>query len=208
MTPVEIEMVVQAYALTGNKAKVARDLSCSPSTVAKIIKEATLNKDLQAARTNTLNDLAGRVHGKTIDILESITPSDMESGRQLRRNANGEIIGKTEWGPSLLQKVTAAAILTDKTKIIEETKAALNADQAGGEQGLMLPSTVQSALRMLGSKISRIKGFEIQFEDKHQDLTQRIQDTVAAAEASPHVEEADYEEISLDDFDGNSAGES
>ena len=210
VTQTQRELVVQAYALTGNKSQVVRDIGLSRPTVIKILKEAETNKELQKARTRALDSLAGQVHGKTTEILDSIGPQDLESGLQLRRNAEGEVIGKVAWGPSLLQKVTAAAILTDKVKVVEETKAAINADAgAGGDIGLPLPSTVQESLRMLGRKVKRIKAFDIQFESNQPEMTQRIQDTIAEAEVHPEVEEADYEELTMDSFDNpTQAGES
>ena len=195
------ELCVQAYALSGNKSQVARDLNLSRPSVVKIIRESETNRELQKARKRALDDMAGQVHGKATEIIESIAPVDLESGRELRRNGEGQVIGKVEWGPSLLQKVTAAAILTDKIKIIEETKQALLADNESGQGGLPLPSSVQESLRLLGAKIKRIKVLDVQFESKQPELTERLQDTVAAAEAHPDIEEADYEEIQFDDFD-------
>lgn len=209
ITTTQKELVVQAFALTGNKSQVCRDLNLSRPSVIKILKEAETNKELQKARTRALDALAGQVHGKTNEIINSISPVDLESGLQLRRNAEGEVVGKVAWGPSLLQKVTAAAILTDKIKIIEETKAAINADAGSGHDGGMpLPGTVQESLRLLGRKVKRIKAFDIQFEANQPDMSQRIQDTVAEAEVHPDIQEADYEELSLDSFDNPSkAGE-
>jgi hypothetical protein len=141
------------------------------------------------------------VHGKTHEILESVGPADLESGREFRYDSDGNMIGKVEWGPSLMQKVTAAAILTDKLKAIEETKQAITADGGMDQNGLPLPSTVQESLQLLGRKIKRLRMLDVQFDDKQPDLSQRIQDQVAAAEAHPDVDEADYEEIKLSDFD-------
>ena len=209
ITTTQKELVVQAFALTGNKSQVCRDLNLSRPSVIKILKEAETNKELQKARTRALDALAGQVHGKTNEIINSISPVDLESGLQLRRNADGEVVDKVAWGPSLLQKVTAAAILTDKIKIIEETKAAINADAGSGHDcGMPLPGTVQESLRLLGRKVKRIKAFDIQFEANQPDMSQRIQDTVAEAEVHPDIQEADYEELSLDSFDNPSkAGE-
>jgi len=195
------ELVVQAFALTGNKSQVCRDLNFSRPTVIKILKEAETNRELQKARSRALEGLAGQVHGKTTEILESITPSDLESGRELFRNDEGQVIRKVEWGPSLLQKVTAAAILTDKVRVIEETKKVLEVDPGAGQTGLPLPGTVQASLKLLGAKIKRIKAFDIQFESKQPELSERLQATVAAAEAHPEIEDADYEDISMDSFD-------
>lgn len=201
LTNADKELIVQAYAITGNKSQVVRMTSFSRPTVQKVLREAESNKELQKARTRALEDLAGQVHGKTNEILESIGPEDLESGRQLRYNAEGEVVGKVEWGPSLMQKVTAAAILTDKLKAVQETKQIIAAEGGADQAGLPLPGTVQESLRLLGNKVKRLRMLDVQFEDKQPDLTERIQAQVAAAEAHPDVDEADYEEIRLEDFD-------
>ena len=160
---------------------------------------------MQVARKRALDELAGQVHGKTHEILESISPSDLESGRQLFHDEEGRVTRKVEWGPSLLQKVTAAAILTDKVKVIEETKAVLEADPGAGQTGLPLPGTVQESLRLLGAKLKRIRVLDVQFDSKQPELSERLQNTVTEAALHPEVENADYEEISkpitMDDFD-------
>lgn len=204
------EMIVQVFAICGNKAQTARELGISQPTVYKTLKEAETNRELQKARTRALDELAGQVHGKTVEIMESISPTDLESGRELIRNEEGQVVRKVEWGPSLLQKVTAAAILTDKCKVIEETKAAIAQDASTGEGGMPLPGTVQESLRQLGQRIKRLRVLDVQFDAKQPELTQKLQDTVAAAEVHPDCEEADYEEIKLDDFDNpmGDAGES
>ena len=202
VTQTQRELVVQAYAMTGNKSQVVRDIGLSRPTVIKILKEAETNRELQKARTRALESLAGQVHGKTVEIMNSIGPQDLESGLELFRNDDGQVIRKVTWGPSLLQKITSAAILTDKIKIIEETKAAINADSGSDNiGGLPLPSSVQESLRLLGRRIKRIKAFDIQFEANQPELSQKLQDTVAAAAIHPEVEEADYEEITMDSFD-------
>ena len=201
LTPADEELIVQTFALCGNKSQVARRLNFSRPTVAKVLKKAETNRELQVARGRALDELAGQVHGKTVEILESISPADLESGRELIRNDEGQVVRKVEWGPSLLQKVTAAAILTDKTKVIEETKTALEADAAGDPNALPLPGTVQGALKQLGQRLKRLRILDVQFDSKQPELTEKLQDAVAAAEAHPEIDEADYEEIKLDDFD-------
>jgi len=199
------EMIVQVFALTGNKSRTAQELGVSRPSVLKVLKEAETNKELQVARKRALDELAGQVHGKTHEILESISPSDLESGRQLFHDEEGRVTRKVEWGPSLLQKVTAAAILTDKVKVIEETKAVLEADPGAGQTGLPLPGTVQESLRLLGAKLKRIRVLDVQFDSKQPELSERLQNTVTEAALHPEVENADYEEISkpitMDDFD-------
>ena len=195
------ELVVQAFALTGNKSQVCRDLNLSRPTVMKILKAAETNKELQVARKRALDELAGQVHGKTVEIMESIGPQDLESGLQLHKNEAGLVTRAVHWGPSLMQKVTSAAILTDKLRVIEETKAAIMADAGTEQGGLPLPGTVQESLKLLGAKLKRIRILDLQFDSKQPELTERLQDVTAEAALHPDVEDADFEEITMDDFD-------
>lgn len=200
LTNADKEVIIQAYAVTGNKSAVERITSYSRPTIVKVIKEAETNRELQKARQRALDSLAGQVHGKAVEVIDSIAPSDLESGRELIRNDEGQVVRKVEWGPSLLQKVTAAAILTDKVKIIAETKRAIAADNDSGAHNMPSPSTVQEALRTIGNKVARIRALDIQFQDKQPELSQRLQDAVTAAQVHPDIEEADYREISPEDF--------
>lgn len=204
LTQFQREMIIQAYALCGNKAQVAREIGCGKSTVHKVVKQAQSDKALQKARTSALEDVAGQVHGKAVEIIESIGEQDLESG--LIKNYGDKddpdrLTSVKAYGPSLLQKVTSAAILTDKLKVIEETKQAVLADGGGGEGGLPLPGTIQESLRLLGQKIKKLRIIDVQFDSKHEDTVSKVQETAHAAELHKDVDEADYEDLSPPDFD-------
>ena len=201
VTQLQKEMLIQAYALCGNKSQVAREVGCSVGTVSNVVKEAETDKTLQKARITALESVAGQLHGKTVDIIQSIGPVDLESGlikTYADKDDPTKLTGVRAYGPSLLQKVTSAAIFTDKLKVVEETKQCIMRDQAEGSNELMLPSTVQGALQLLGKKIKRIKFIDVQFNSKHEDTVSRCQDVAHRAELNPNVDEADFEEIDFD----------
>lgn len=198
LTSTQKEMIVQAYALTGNKALVCRQLHLAPATVAKVIKEAETDLTLQKVRVSALEDVAGQVHGKTTEILNSITGEDMESGLIKINNADGTLKSVKAYGPSLMQKVTSAAILTDKLKVIQETKAAITQDHAADPTALPLPGDMQEALKQIGQRVKRLRVLDVQFADHHPELASQVQDAAHKASLNEDIEEADYEELDFD----------
>lgn len=200
ITQFQKEMIIQAFALCGNKSQVAREMGCSDGTVHRVIKLAESDKTLQKARLSALEDVAGQVHGKTNEIIQSIGPQDLESGLiKVFDKENPSILKSVKaYGPSLLQKVTSAAILVDKLKAVEETKLLITTENDPGDGQLMLPSDMQGSLRMLGKKIKNIRMLDIQFADKNEDTVSRVQEVAHKAELHPDVEEADFEDLDFD----------
>lgn len=201
LTQFQKEMIVQAYALCGNKSQVAREIGCSANTVHNVIREAESNRALQQARARALDDVAGQLHGKAVEVIASITPEDMESGliKKFDEADPDKLVAVKAYGPSLLQKVTSAAILTDKLKVVQDTKAALTADQSGGDPlKLPMPEDVQGALRMLGTKIKRLRVLDVQFDRNNEEVASKVQEVAHKASLNEHVEEADYEDLDFD----------
>ena len=176
-------------------------MGCSDNTVRNVVKAAESDKSLQSARVTALESVAGQLHGKTVDIIDSIGPEDLESGliKVFDKEDPSKLKSVKAYGPSLLQKVTSAAILTDKLKVVEETKQCIMADSgAEGEGQLMLPSTVQGALKMLGKKVKRLQFIDVQFADKHEDTVSKVQEVAQKAELHKDIEDADFEDLDFD----------
>ena len=200
VTQFQREMIIQAFALCGNKSEVARQMGCSDNTVRNVIKAAEADRSLQKARLSALEDVAGQVHGKTNEIIESIGPQDLESGliKTYDKEDPTKLKAVKAYGPSLLQKVTSAAILVDKIKAVEETKTLIT---SGGEEEagqLMLPQDIQGALKLLGTKIKRIRMLDVQFNSKHEETASKVQEVAHKAELHPEVEDADFEDLDFD----------
>jgi hypothetical protein len=197
VTQFQKEMIIQAFALCGNKSEVARQMGCSDNTVRNVIKAAESDKTLQKARLSALEDVAGQVHGKTNEIIQSIGPQDLESGliKTFDKDDPTKLKAVKAYGPSLLQKVTSAAILVDKIKAVEETKSLITAESADGNDQLLMPGDVQSALQALGKKIKRLRILDVQFANKHEDTVSKVQEVAHKAELHQDVEEADYADI-------------
>lgn len=200
VTQFQKEMIVQAFALCGNKSEVARQMGCSDNTVRNVIRLAESDKTLQKARLSALEDVAGQVHGKTNEIIQSIGPQDLESGliKTYEKDDPTKLKAVKAYGPSLLQKVTSAAILVDKIKAVEETKALITAGGEGEGEQLMLPQDIQGALKVLGPKIKRIRMLDVQFNTTHEETANRVQEVALKAELSKDIDEADYEDLDFD----------
>lgn len=193
------EMVIQAYALCGNKAQVAREIDISWPTVHKIIQEAETDKSLQKARRTALEDVAGKVHAKAVEVIDSIGESDIESGLIKTYDEDGKLVQVKAYGPSLLQKTTSAAILVDKLGVIEQTKRALLEDHGNGVGQLPMPDNIQDALKVIGEKVARFRMIDVQFRDKQPELATKLADVQAAMREDDQIEDADY--VDLDAFD-------
>ena len=203
LTQLQREMIGQAFALCGNKAQVSREMDCSYQTICNVVKAAQQDKALQKARMSALESVAGRLHGKTVEIIDSIKPEDMESGliKKFDKDDPDKLLSVKAYGPSLLQKVTSAAILTDKLKVVEETKRAIMEDGGDAAGGIPLPGEIQASLQLLGKKITRLRVLDVQFDSKHEDTASKVQEVAHAASLNDNIEEADYEDLTQEDFD-------
>ena len=192
------ESIFQMFLLTGNKTEVARRMNLSEGAVRKHLKLVAQETDpeFQAARRKARLELQGKVQAKAHGILDSITDTDLESGRIDVHDADGEIIRVIEYGPSLMSKVTAHAILIDKTKVIEDMNLAIDGEDKNN--ALLLPSTIEALVSGLQGKMKSMAVLKVNFETEQPDLSQRIQQKMAEAEiiVEPEV-------VSLDELDGN-----
>jgi len=198
LTQLQREMIVQTYAITGNQAEVARQMHISTQSVAKVLKEAESDLALQKARTRALDEVAGRVHGKAVEIIDSISPDDIESGLIKKYDDEGNLVSAKGYGPSLMQKVTSAAILTDKLKVIEETKKAIAQDHEGDPTKMPLPGDMQAALKQIGERVQRLRILDVQFAEHQPEIAQKVQEVAHKASLNEDIVDADYEELDFD----------
>lgn len=208
LTDMQKEMILQAFALTGSKRETARQIGVSEATVYNVLKAADNSPaELRAARAAATEQLAGKVHAKTAEILESITPEDMESGRIPMYDENGALTGMKSWGPTLLQKVTAVAVLSDKTRVLSELREGLRNATDAQKVGMPAPQDLDAALQQIATKVQRLRILDVQFANNisgDDDLTQKLQDAVIIEQAvSAKAEEyTPAESEVIDEFDG------
>ena len=192
------EEIVQSYAICGNKSQVAREMQLSRPTVVKVLHEAETDTSLQVARARALEQIQGRMHGTAERIIESITPEDLESGLIRKFDDDGVLVSVKSYGPSLMQKITSAAILTDKLKVLQETKQMLTDGKHEGPMGMPLPQDVDEALKQIGDRVRRLRILDVQFDDKHPEVVDRVQEVAHRASLNEQAEDADYEELDFD----------
>lgn len=196
LTPKQREEIFQVYLLTGNKSETARRTGCDVKTVRRALANMQESSDpeFQKFRQKAVEELSGKVHGKATQILDSITPEDMESGRINVTDDDGNVVRVIEYGPSLMQKVTAMAIAIDKAKVLREVESSFN--DAHEDQSLLIPQTIEALKSGIRGKLKGLTFLHVDVEQEHPDLSQRVQSKLEEAEVVK-----DVEVIDIDDFD-------
>jgi len=195
------EAILQTYALTGSYLETARIHDVAYQTVSKYVRSATEDDEpeVRKIRSKTLGRVAAKVAGKTEEVIDSITPEDLQSGRIPLYAKDGKtIVGYKSWGPSLSQKALAVGILADKSKILGEFTRSLDVDQASNQ--LPMPEDVDGLVRAIQGKVRSIKALQIDFGDVAPGLVKQTQDILEEVE----VLKAHRDEVTVEDFDGNS----
>jgi hypothetical protein len=196
MTDTDREVIRQTYLVLQNKAEVARQLGWSLGSIDKALKiQKAEDPQVKEARVKSAKAIAGKIHHKVNMILDSITPEDLISGYDEVADQHGNI-RHILYGPSLMQKVTAGAIMTDKLKVVRDYELALDDDRASGY--LPLPGTLSGLITGIRGKIKQLSALNIQFEHDNPDLSQKIQDTLTQAVV---LEEISPENAEVLDFD-------
>lgn len=199
VSPKQKEVMLQLYAIEGNYTEVARRMKLSTNCVTRHLKAMLAQPDPEVAqaRQRAARELAGKVHSTANRIIDSIGEQDIESGQIKLYDKEGKLTRVVNYGPSLMQKVTASAILTDKLKVLREVEIALGSES--NENRMMLPQDVQNLVSGIQTKLKGLTFLNMRFEEDEPDISQRAQKVLEEAE----VVEAVVEDVKLDDFDGN-----
>lgn len=170
---------LQIYALTENKAETCRRLGIARETLNSIIKGAS-NKDLEDARRTTSQQLEGKIHEKAEMIIDSITEADLKKA-------------------NLMQKTTAAAILTDKKVALGNMIRASRQETADLSANRMIPQDVNSLIAAIKNKVSSIDVLRVQFrDDSATELTAKANRLLEEAAQVELSRQAAVEVIDLD----------
>ena len=198
LSDMEREMLVQQYAVCGNQRMVARNMGIGVKTVYNVLKEARTNTKLQKARAQAVEELAGKAHSKSLEMLESITPADMESGLIDIHDQHGNLVQRRQYGPSLLQKTTSLAIMVDKQAVLASMQRDLE-ETSVDVAGIPLPQDVNAAIKRIGTQLKRIRVLDLHFDTKQTDTAQRVQEVAQKVGLDlENATEAEVEELDLD----------
>jgi hypothetical protein len=203
ISPVQREQIRQTFMLTSNKRETARLCGVSEKSVYNVLNEPEEPEAIKA-RAHAALQLAGKVHTKADQVLDSITEEDFQSG--YLKDEDGNLVfdrqGRPIWmGPSLNQKVISAAILADKLPVLEQYRANLGGETGSGD--LPAPESITALIGGIKGKLKSLKMIDVQFESSNSETVQKAKDLLDKAqqelEFDQKIEEASY--VTLDDLD-------
>jgi hypothetical protein len=171
------EAVVQAYAMCGVYTEVARQLNLSVTTVKKYVSEVP-PAEVARIRAQTQLRLAGKVQNKANEILDSISPKDLEEA-------------------SLQQKSISVGIFVERQKDLIDNYHDLNNNERG--RTLMTPDSIQGLLEAIRNKAERISVLQVDFKKDNPELAKRLDALETQAEV---LASQPLEVQSIDEFDG------
>jgi len=186
--------------VTQNKKETAERCGVSVPTVYNVIEKMESKKSSEVVK-KAAEEMAAEALTKTqmkADmVLDSISPTDVDSGRFPVRNKDGEITGYKYFGPSAAQKALTYGILTDKVKVIADYQRSMAQDV--NDRRLMMPSDVRDLLSAVRGKIESISVLNVKVRDTEMvsDLVKNAERAMCAAE----IAEEDHKVIDLDDLD-------
>lgn len=202
LTPTDREFIYQVYSFVenGNLRATAQRCGVHERTVTKVIAEMA-NKPRPQALQETHLGMAQRLQGKTMakaeQVLDSISPVDLESGYFELKNEKDEVIGRKYYGPQATQKALAFGIITDKAARYAELVKANRDDERAGQ--LMIPQEIDALKDAILSRITSLQLARFNFKTDAPNVLEQTQDLLAA-------EVATAEEIIHDDFADDNPG--
>lgn len=180
LTNVEKELIYQTFLVLNNKTRTAEDRNVSVQTVRRVIKEITEANDVATVtkedRAQVASRLQSRIHKHANELLDSISPEDLESGQIKIRDADGNIVKVIQYGPSLLQKMTSFGIIVDKANVALTYEKVLTDATGSGE--LMLPGDIAGLQNAITGTIKELKFLNVRFEHENPSLVTEVQEAI------------------------------
>lgn len=196
LTQLQKETIVHMYHVIGSINGTANELGVTANTVRRVLHDANHDVGLGAARANALNEVAGKINGITNQILDSITPEELQTKRHEVRDASGKLLRVISEGPSLKDKAISAAIFADKQKVLTEAINAVRNPLVGtnaGDRALLLPDSLDETRRLIIQKAKRLRLLDVEFDTG--ETGQAIRRGLAMNGISnQEVEEADFDD--------------
>jgi len=190
LTTPEREAIYQSYLALGNKSATARAMGVTPTTVYNVIKAIESTKDpkvIEGQKQAMADTLTERFYESTEQVLDSLTPEDLESGRIPIHNSKGELVGYTHYGPSLSQKAIAAGIFTDKLRVLRDYSRAIAEDNQTGK--LLMPESIEQLITAIKHRVTNISVLKVDFREDNPDLATRLDALVEVEQADAPTED-------------------
>lgn len=196
LTPAQQEAVVRIYFTNGNYSKTARELGLSIKAVKNAIEAAQNDPVLMAHRGDALDQLAGKIHGVTDEVLESITSEELQTERHHVYDTEGNLLRVVTSGPTLRDKALLVGIFTDKQSVLQKARAEATeyATAGSGDISLMLPEHIDDKRRLIMQKVKRMRIMDVEFDTGETGKTLNMAlNRVGITE--DEIEEADVVEV-------------
>lgn len=195
LSPVQKELICQTHAACGSIAATVRETGVAYATVQNVLREAETDLTLQRARGRALESLAGKATEQAERILGSIDDDELRTANLPTYHPNGSFRALQELGPGLVGKARAFGIFADKIALLQQARTATLPGSSDanptGDAGLLLPTTVEDAKRMIAQKIRRLRIVDMSFSEG--DTGQRIDHLANRANLREQdIADADY----------------
>lgn len=166
LTRQQQEEVIQVYHTLGSRAATARKLGICDATVKRCLVLANNDPTLGAARAQALTQVAGKINGVANQILDSITPEELETRKHMVYDKDGLLKRIVTSGPSLKDKSISISALTAQQKVITETTAIINNPELlmGADRILSMPDSIDEARRLITMKVKKLRFMDVEFE--------------------------------------------
>lgn len=194
LTPAEQEAVVRTFFTMGNVHATAVKLGCSEKAVRTALRDMQNDPALAAARGQAIDEMAGRIHAVTNNVIDSITPEELVTTRREVRDQHNNLLRVVMDGPSLKDKALAIGILADKQKVLLDARAKATEAAAFSavNSGLLLPETIEAKTELIASMVKRLRVVDVYMrDDASQNVVGHLLNKVGIREQD--IAEADIE---------------
>ena len=190
----EQEAVVRTFFTIGTVTGTASKLGVSPNAVRRALLEAENDPMLMAARGQALDEMAGKIHAVTDQVVASITPEELVTTRREVHDRQGNLLRVVVEGPTLRDKALAIGILADKQKTLAEARRLANDRVAlqANHNALMLPETIEQKQALVASMVKRLRIVDVFMNDDE------VQGDIKRVMNKVHVTEADVEDAEVE----------
>jgi hypothetical protein len=194
LTPAQREACVRTYFTMGSITGTAAAMGVSTNAVRHALRELHDDPALMAARGQALDQMAGRIHAITEQVIDSITPEELITTRREMRDNAGNLLRVVIDGPSLKDKALTIGILADKQRVLIEAKAKATENNTFqmAKNVLMLPEDIREKELLVANLVKKLRVTEVYMRDEDsQKNVNRMLSKVGITETD--IAEAEFE---------------